>query len=150
MLLLLFLTALLFGVPSATPTTTAADLSNTYTWKPIEIGGGGYVTGLVVHPSEPGLVYARTDVGGVYRWDEATKRWAQLLYADRVPTVLDTDYEVESVAVSKTNPNVVFIAGGADSTSATSGTGRILKSTDRGQTWTDSGKRQLISGNAKH
>jgi photosystem II stability/assembly factor-like uncharacterized protein len=146
----LFLTALLFGVPFATPTTTAADLSSTYTWKPIEIGGGGFVTGLVVHPTEPGLVYARTDVGGVYRWDEATKRWAQLLYADRVPTVLDTDYEVESVAVSKSNPNVVFIASGADSASATSGAGRILKSTDRGQTWTDSGKRWLISGNAKH
>jgi len=50
----------------------------TFEWKSVEINGGGFVPGIIFHPASPGLLYARTDVGGLYRWDEETKRWKQL------------------------------------------------------------------------
>ena len=52
-----------------------ADLSPTYDWKPMKIGGGGWATGLDVSPTTRGLMYVRTDVSGAYRWNAATASW---------------------------------------------------------------------------
>ena len=41
-------------------------------------GAGGYVSGIIPSKSEHGIIYARTDVGGAYRWDAANTRWIPL------------------------------------------------------------------------
>ena len=49
-----------------------------YTYKNVPIIGGGYVTGLLFHPTEKGVLYARTDVGAAYRFDGELQSWKLL------------------------------------------------------------------------
>jgi hypothetical protein len=122
--LLLLLTAL----------TCSAQLSppEHYTWKSVQIVGGGFVDGVVFHPSAPGVRYARTDIGGAYRWDDAAHRWQPLLdwisYKDR------NLMGVASIAVDPSDPNRVYLACGTY-TNADAPDGAILRSADRGKTF---------------
>ena len=59
----------------------AAEAQHTqpYVWKSVQMVGGGFVDGIVFHPTAKGVRYARTDIGGAYRWNDATNRWEPLL-----------------------------------------------------------------------
>jgi hypothetical protein len=114
-------------------------------WKPVRIGGGGFVTGLVIHPRVPDRVYARTDVGGAYRYHEAEGRWVQLVTASRMPSRIvgapDGDlgggirrthaYQVESIAIDPSAPGVLYLALGGD----LSRDGWMVKSTNDGESF---------------
>ena len=117
-----------------------------YEFKSLTIGGGGYVTGVVVHPTEANLVYARTDVGGAYRWDASAKKWIQLITVDAMPDALlnyqneqgpgvarHAVYAVESIAIDPSNPNVLYVAAGDGLYEGAEGF--MLKSTDRGNSF---------------
>src|SRR5215218_6740586 len=49
-----------------------------YSWRNAEMVGGGFVPGIVFKQAEPGLGYARTDIGCGYRLGRASSRWAPL------------------------------------------------------------------------
>jgi len=53
---------------------TQAAPAEPYTWDNVGIGGGGFVSGLITSKNEPDLLYARTDVGGAYRWNPLAGR----------------------------------------------------------------------------
>lgn len=106
--------------------------AESYTWRNVAIGGGGFVTGVEFHPTERGLAYARTDVGGAYRWDSAAQTWVPLL--DWLGQSEWNLHGIESVALDPTDPNRVYLAAGTY-TRPDVGNAELLRSTDRGATW---------------
>ena len=60
--------------------------AQSYTWRNVQIFGGGFIVGVVFNQTEPNLVYTRTDIGGAYRLDNATGRWVSLL--DSISVIL--------------------------------------------------------------
>lgn len=120
--------------------------SGEYVWGQVPIGGGGYITGVEIHPNNPNLVYLRTDVGGAYRWDPATDRLIQLLERE-IPYQDRNLWGIESLALAPTNQNTLYVAAGAKP--STNCDCDILKSTDQGNTWTAANLTGVrISGNA--
>ncbi len=114
------------------PVVTYTGPTEAYTWKNVVIGGGGFVTGLAFSPVQAGILYARTDVGGAYRYDTANKSWIPL--TDFI-SHKDANYMgIESLAVDPKNPDRVFMAVGMY-TANWAGTGAFMRSDDRGATF---------------
>lgn len=42
-----------------------------YNYYNVPIGGGGYVTGIEFDGSKENILYIRTDIGGLYRFDRS-------------------------------------------------------------------------------
>jgi photosystem II stability/assembly factor-like uncharacterized protein len=102
-----------------------------YHWDSVAIGGGGFVSGVVPSKSERGVVYARTDVGGAYRWDAGASRWTAL-----TDWVSDADVGlmgIESLAVDPRNAANVYLLAGTSYFS--NGKTAILRSSDYGKTF---------------
>ncbi len=119
------------STPQYTSTTSTGEV---YQWSDLRIGAGGFVTGLVIHPNQADLIYVRTDVGGLYRWQPEQKTWMQLLRSDTVSEKVSLS--VESIAVAPSHPNIIYTAVG-DYTQSNNKpkSGLILKSENQGQSW---------------
>ncbi len=103
-----------------------------YVWKNVQIVGGGFVDGIIFHPTAKGVRYARTDMGGAYRYNDVTKRWEPML--DWVPYEDLNLMGMESIALDPANPNLVYLACGTYTNPGTPD-GAILRSSDRGHTF---------------
>jgi xyloglucan-specific exo-beta-1,4-glucanase len=106
--------------------------AQTYAWSNVAIGGGGFVTGIITSKTQADLMYARTDVGGAYRWNSATSQWISLL--DWCSTN-ETGYQgVEAIALDpQVSANVYMLVG---TSYFNGGKTAILRSTDFGNTFT--------------
>ena len=63
--------------------------SPAYAWRPVAIGGSGFISGIIPSKTQKGLVYLRTDVGGAYRRDgQLTRQLAFAIHAQRVGGVV--------------------------------------------------------------
>ena len=109
-------------------------------------GGGGFVPGIIYHPKQPGLVYARTDIGGAYRWDGGTDRWIPL--TDSMSRDLQgADFMgILSVALDPSDTNRVYMETGKY-TQSWAGNGALLSSTNRGASWTIIPLSMKVGGN---
>ncbi|WP_234436811.1 WD40/YVTN/BNR-like repeat-containing protein [Streptomyces maremycinicus] len=104
-----------------------------YRWRNAVIGGTGFVTGVLFHPAVRGLAYARTDIGGAYRWDDRAARWTPL--TDHLGWDDWNLLGVEALAVDAAHPDRLYLALGTYAQSW-AGNGAVLRSEDRGATWT--------------
>jgi len=109
-----------------------AETDSPYRWRNVEIGGTGFVTGIIYHPKAPNVAYVRTDIGGAYRWNPATQRWVPL--EDWVGPDDWSLLGVESLALDPRDARRVYLAAGMY-TNHWVGNGAILRSVDQGRTW---------------
>ena len=101
------------------PTVTATG----WTCGQVAMGGGGFVTG-VFSTCEQDVYYARTDVGGAYRWDKSKGKCVTL------SNIAGVSWGVDGLAVDPNNAARVFLLTGMGSDAT------ILVSDDYGDTFT--------------
>ncbi|MEU3337275.1 RICIN domain-containing protein [Streptomyces sp. NPDC006668] len=124
--------------------TTATAAAGPYVWKNAQVVGGGYVTGLVFNQKEKGLLYARTDMGGAYRWDTAAEQWIPL-----TDWLGEKDWNllgIDALATDPVDPGRLYLATGTY-TNEWAGNGAILRSTDRGRTFQRTDLPFKVGGN---
>lgn len=121
-----------------------ATTTDNYIWKDVVIGGGGFTTGMVYHPNQKGLMYMRTDVGGVLRWDAQSKSWTQLM--DGVEKSANNDKGALSIAIDPTDANKVYVMAGMY-TQSWAAMGSFYASNDQGKTWTKTPLPFKVGGN---
>jgi len=91
---------------------------------------GGRVTTVTGVPSQPKTFYMGVASGGLFRTTDSGATWVPLTDG-KVPLG-----STGCVAVSESDPNVIYLGTGSDSVRSNVSTGRgIYKSTDAGQTW---------------
>jgi len=97
-------------------------------WGNVRFDGGGFVDGIVASSKEQGVIYARTDVGGVYRWNASNHAWVPLL------DFLSQDnvglYGVESIAIDDASPGRLYVLAGT--TYFSNGKTVVMRSEDYG------------------
>ena len=113
---------------------TFSQTARDYDWKNVPIGGGGYITGMKIHPMDANMRIYRTDVGGAYRYDAATGRMVQLIHSTE-----ESHYSVAGIALHPTNTKIIYLAVGRKCLASSSA---IYESKDGGKSF----KKLSISG----
>jgi hypothetical protein len=119
------------GTASVTVMVNAAGVP-AYTFQNVKIIAGGYITGIVMHPAQKGLMYARTDVGGAYRWDSVHSAWIPL--TDFVTRANANATGIESIGLDPSDAQRVYLAAGLY-TESYGGNCVLFNSHDQGATF---------------
>ena len=108
----------------------------------VAVGGGGYVTGVHYHPTTCGLLYMRTDVGGLFRYDYERGEW--ILLFDDFMLEQENYFGINALALAPSNDSVIYVA--ADKAEYFSGPSDVLVSYDRGASWEPTGLNKRFFG----
>ena len=102
-----------------------------FRWGNVMMGGGGFVSAIITSKTEKNLIYARTDVGGAYRWNETAKSWIPI--TDWIGPNHMSLMGVDALALDPQNPSRVYMFAGT--TYWNDGVTMILRSDDYGETF---------------
>jgi photosystem II stability/assembly factor-like uncharacterized protein len=102
-----------------------------YVWDSVAIGGGGFVTAVIPSRAKPGVAYARTDVGGAYRWDPVQRRWFALL--DWVAQDQTGFLGIDALAIDPHDADTIYLLAGIKYLNG--GRTAILRSHDAGKSF---------------
>src|SRR5689334_10004826 len=110
---------------------TGSRAAESFSWGTVVMGGGGFVSGIIASKTEKNVIYARTDVGGAYRWNEASQGWIPI-----------TDWlgpndmgllGIDGLAIDPSTPGRLYMLAGTDYWNQ--GKTMILRSSDYGDTF---------------
>ena len=124
--------SLIHSLAAVAALVAAVQSAPSYTWKNVVIGGGGFVPGFVFHPNIRGLLYARTDMGGAYRWHAPSSSWNPI--TDHIGSVSD-DMGILSIALDPQDGAKVYLLTGKYSNAWSSEYGKVMVSSDTGNTF---------------
>lgn len=107
-----------------------------YCYKNLPIPGGGYVTGFLFHPKKENILYARTDIGGTYKFDYSSQKWKTL--TERVSMRDLSETFPIALAINPNRPEMLYIASGIDDGRDENGKpwGKLSISSDYGESFT--------------
>lgn len=94
------------------------------------IGGGGYIIGIVQNPKKPETMYAKSDVGGVFRSLDGCHSWQPVNNG----MTRSFHHSVRSLIIDPKNPDILYRASGEFRVQRS--WGAIHKTEDGGNTWT--------------
>jgi 20S proteasome alpha/beta subunit len=106
-------------------------------WQTLKVGAGGYVTGIDIAPD--GTMVVRCDTYGAYIWNGT--QWQELVTSASLPATLLSPYGsigVYEIQVASSNSNILYMTYD----------GYVLKSTNKGTTWTFTSYSQDTSANS--
>ena len=102
--------------------------AETYLWRPVKIGGGGFITGYSSDASGSTRV-VRADVYGAYIWSDTANRWIQLVTTASMPSTFHVqnglNEGVYEVVVAPSDARRIYLAL----------KGRVLTSRDGGRSF---------------
>lgn len=100
-----------------------------YIWRPVAIGGGGFITDYVFDQSGATRI-ARSDTYGAYVWSAEQDRWLQLVTTAAMPSDVQKPVTVSkgvyAIAVAPSDPKRIYMAIA----------GMVFRSTDAGRHFT--------------
>lgn len=130
------------GITAGAGTFTPAH-AEAYNWGNVRFDGGGFMSAILPSPYQKDLIYARTDVGGIYRWNVSTGTWIPLM--DFLSENDKGLYGTEAFALDPNDPARIYVLGGTGYFSR--GRTAVLSSKDYGTTWDTSYVEFLAHGN---
>ena len=103
--------------------TTVVDPTTSTNWQTLDVGGGGWVTGISI--ANDGTMVVRTDTNGAYLWNGS--QWVQLITTSSMPAAFDFSGEgVYEIQVAASNSSIMYMTFD----------GYVFKTTNKGTTWT--------------
>jgi photosystem II stability/assembly factor-like uncharacterized protein len=100
-----------------------------YNWFPANTGGGGYITGIVQAVDNPDVIYARCDVGGVFKTTDRGRNWKTC----NSGLSRWYNHSVQSMAVDPHNHRIIFRCSGDIRNKTLYGS--IHRSSNGGNSW---------------
>ena len=123
------------GEAVLTTTHQIPQIGSTTGWQVLDTFGGGGLTGLATHPTDPKIVYIASDNGGLFKTDNGGDTWFSV-------TSNMGAYRLGFVTLDPLNPEIIYVTAATDFGLDVRGgaTGEIYRSLNGGQSW------QFISG----
>jgi hypothetical protein len=124
--------------------------ASSYTWQNVNIPAGGFVDGIFYDSHNANVIYARTDVGGLFKTVNDGTTWSQLLNFvgnNTTGSGNGTQYQefgVLSFAMDPQNSNNLY----ADVGEYAGTNGNVLYSTNAGATWNTTPLSFYVGGNS--